>query len=313
MKESIKIFDNAQFGQIRTSMTEQGEPLFCLADVCKALDLNGGARNVKSRLSAKGVVSINTPTNGGNQQINFITEPNLYKCIFQSRKKEAEAFQDWVCSDVLPSIRKNGGYMVARAEETPEEIMARALVVAKATIEKQQGAILAAQKKAALLDATNQGLTKQVEGLERAKQYLLPGATFANAVKTSEHSILVGELARIIKQNGVEIGQNRLFAWLRDNGYLCKKGEMYNQPTQKAMGMGLFEIKKTVITKPNGDSLVTTTTKVTGKGQVYFVNKFLYDTINTDAIQSKASGMKEDVHTNTTTTATADNKKGGAQ
>lgn len=312
MKE-IQIFENAQFGQIRTSMTEQGEPLFCLADVCKALDLNGGARNVKSRLSAKGVVSINTPTNGGNQQINFITEPNLYKCIFQSRKKEAEAFQDWVCSDVLPSIRKNGGYMVARAEETPEEIMARALVVAKATIERQQGAILAAQKKAALLDATNQGLTKQVEGLERAKQYLLPGATFANAVKTSEHSILVGELARIIKQNGVEIGQNRLFAWLRDNGYLCKKGEMYNQPTQKAMGMGLFEIKKTVITKPNGDSLVTTTTKVTGKGQVYFVNKFLYDTINTDAIQSKASGMKEDVHTNTTTTATADNKKGGAQ
>lgn len=312
MKE-IQIFENAQFGQIRTSMTEQGEPLFCLADVCKALDLNGGARNVKSRLSAKGVVSINTPTNGGNQQINFITEPNLYKCIFQSRKKEAEAFQDWVCSDVLPSIRKNGGYMVARAEETPEEIMARALVVAKATIERQQGAILAAQKKAALLDATNKGLTKQVEGLERAKQYLLPGATFANAVKTSEHSILVGELARIIKQNGVEIGQNRLFAWLRDNGYLCKKGEMYNQPTQKAMGMGLFEIKKTVITKPNGDSLVTTTTKVTGKGQVYFVNKFLYDTINTDAIQSKASGMKEDVHTNTTTTATADNKKGGAQ
>lgn len=309
MKE-IQIFENAQFGQIRTSMTEQGEPLFCLADVCKALDLNGGARNVKSRLSAKGVVSINTPTNGGNQQINFITEPNLYKCIFQSRKKEAEAFQDWVCSDVLPSIRKNGGYMVARAEETPEEIMARALVVAKATIERQQGAILAAQKKAALLDATNQGLTKQVAGLERAKQFLLPGATFAKAVETSEHSVLVGELARIIKQNGVEIGQNRLFAWLRDNGYLCKKGEMYNQHTQKAMGMGLFEIKKTVITKPNGDSLVTTTTKVTGKGQVYFVNKFLYDTINTDAIQSKASGMKEDV---TTTTATADNKKGGAQ
>lgn len=309
MKE-IQIFENAQFGQIRTSMTEQGEPLFCLADVCKALDLNGGARNVKSRLSAKGVVSINTPTNGGNQQINFITEPNLYKCIFQSRKKEAEAFQDWVCSDVLPSIRKNGGYMVARAEETPEEIMARALVVAKATIERQQGAILAAQKKAALLDATNKGLTKQVEGLERAKQYLLPGATFANAVKTSEHSILVGELARIIKQNGVEIGQNRLFAWLRDNGYLCKKGELYNQPTQKAMGMGLFEIKKTVITKPNGDSLVTTTTKVTGKGQVYFVNKFLYDTINTDAIQCQASGVREDV---TTTPATADNKKGGAQ
>lgn len=313
MKE-IQIYENALFGQIRTSVTEQGEPLFCLADVCRALALTNPS-DVKRRLQQRGVCTIDTPTTNQYgttvmQQMNFITEPNLYKCIFQSRKKEAEAFQDWVCSDVLPSIRKNGGYMVARADETPEEIMARALVVAKATIERQQGAIIAAEKKAALLDATNKGLTKQVEGLERAKQYLLPGATFANAVKTSEHSILVGELARIIKQNGVEIGQNRLFAWLRDNGYLCKKGELYNQPTQKAMGMGLFEIKKTVITKPNGDSLVTTTTKVTGKGQVYFVNKFLYDTINTDAIQCEASGVREDV---TTTTATADNKKGGAQ
>lgn len=96
-------------------MTDSGEPLFCLADVCKALELNGGARNVKSRLSAKGVVSINTPTNGGNQQMTFITEPNLYKCIFQSRKKEAEAFQDWVCEEVLPSIRKTGAYGMPRS------------------------------------------------------------------------------------------------------------------------------------------------------------------------------------------------------
>ncbi len=107
---------------------------------------------------------------------------------------------------------------------------------------------------------------------------------------TKEHSILVGELARIIKQNGVEIGQNRLFAWFRDNGYLCKKGEMYNQPTQKALGMGLFEIKKTVIQKPNGNSLVTTTTKVTGKGQIYFVNKFLFTTIGTGSTSIEKGG-----------------------
>lgn len=105
MKDQVTIFENAQFGRIRTSISANGDPLFCLTDVCKALDLNGGARNVKSRLNPKGVVSINTLTNGGIQQLNFITEPNLYKCIFQSRKKEAEQFQDWVCGEVLPSIR----------------------------------------------------------------------------------------------------------------------------------------------------------------------------------------------------------------
>lgn len=236
--------------------------------------------------------------------LNFISEPNFYKCIFQSRKKEAEAFQDWVCGEVLPSIRKNGGYMVAKKDETPEEIMARALMVAKATIDRQKAQVIEAEKKAAQLDAVNKGLTRQVEGLERSNAHLRPGATFAKAVETSEHSILVGELARIIKQNGVEIGQNRLFSWLRDNGYLCKKGEMYNQPTQKALGMGLFEIKKTVITKPNGNSLVTTTTKVTGKGQIYFVNKFLFDTIN------KAEEVS-DTTNGTTAASSTDNEKGG--
>lgn len=280
MKESIKIFENAQFGQIRTSVTESGEPLFCLADVTKALDLNGGARNVKSRLNQKGVVSINTPTNGGIQQLNFITEPNLYKCIFQSRKAEAEQFQNWVCGEVLPAIRKKGGYMVARQDETQEEIMARALVVAKDTIDRQQAALKQSESKALSLQSRNEALARMNEGQQRTIKFLRPGATFAKAVETSEHSILVGELARIIKQNGVEIGQNRLFRWLREKGYLCKKGEMYNRPTQKAMDMALFEIKKTVITKPNGDSLVTTTTKVTGKGQIYFVNRFLYEEAN---------------------------------
>lgn len=297
MKE-IKIFENARFGQIRTSVAENGEPLFCLADVCKALDLSN-PRDVKRRLQQKGVCTTDTLTNGGIQQLNFITEPNLYKCIFQSRKKEAEQFQDWVCGEVLPSIRKHGGYMVARKDETPEEIMARALVVAKATIERQQGAIIAAEKRATLLEATTQQMTKQIDGLETQNKELMPGATFAKAVETSEHSILIGELARIIKQNGVEIGQNRLFQWLRENGFLCKKGQWYNQPTQRAMEMGLFEIKKTVITKPSGDSLVTTTTKVTGKGQIYFVNRFLYEKL-------KQGG-------NNTQIDNESGKKGGAQ
>ena len=279
--KAIKIFENAQFGKIRTSVAENGEPLFCLADVCRVLDLSN-PRDVKRRLNQRGVCTTDTPTYNQHgalvmQQLNFITEPNLYKCIFQSRKKEAEQFQDWVCGEVLPSIRKSGGYIVAKVDETPEQIMARALIVAQETISRQKAAVAAAEKRATLLEATTKQMTVQINGLETKNKELLPGATFAKAVETSEHSILIGELARIIKQNGVQIGQNRLFQWLRENGFLCKKGEWYNQPTQRAMEMGLFEIKKTVITKPSGDSLVTTTTKVTGKGQIYFVNRFLYE------------------------------------
>lgn len=297
MKEAIKIFENAQFGQIRTSLTESGEPLFCLVDVCKALGLTN-PRQVKTTLSARGVITNDTPTYNQHgalvmQQMNFITEPNLYKCIFQSRKKEAEQFQDWVCGEVLPSIRKSGGYMVARQDETPEQIMARALMVAKDTIDRQQAALKQSENKNYLLQCQNDALTSMNEGQQRHIKALMPGATFAKAVETSEHSILVGELARIIKQNGVEIGQNRLFQWMRDKGYLCKKGEMYNQPTQKALQMGLFELKKTVITKPNGDSLVTTTTKVTGKGQIYFVNKFLFDAINQAELAKQAAQAKK--------------------
>lgn len=302
MKEAIKIFENAQFGQIRTSVTESGEPLFCLADLCKILGL-GNPSQVKTTLRKDGVISneVSTPiiSNGidtGKTKImtlNFITEPNLYKCIFQSRKKEAEQFQDWVCGEVLPSIRKSGGYMVAKVDETPEQIMARALVLAKDTIDRQQAALKQSENKNYLLQCQNDALTSMNEGQQRHIKALMPGATFAKAVETSEHSILVGELARIIKQNGVEIGQNRLFSWLRDKGYLCKKGEMYNQPTQKALQMGLFELKKTVITKPNGDSLVTTTTKVTGKGQIYFVNKFLFDAINQAELAKQAAQAKK--------------------
>ena len=301
--KAIKIFENAQFGQIRTSVAESGEPLFCLADVCRVLDLSN-PRDVKRRLNQRGVCTTDTPTYNQHgalvmQQLNFINEPNLYKCIFQSRKKEAEQFQDWVCGEVLPSIRKSGGYMVARVDETPEQIMARALIVAQETISRQKAAVAAAEKRATVLEATTKQMTVQINGLETKNKELLPGATFAKAVETSEHSILIGELARIIKQNGVQIGQNRLFQWLRENGFLCKKGEWYNQPTQRAMEMGLFEIKKTVITKPSGDSLVTTTTKVTGKGQIYFVNRFLYE-------KSKQGGNDTQIDTESV-------KKGGAQ
>ena len=271
METAIKIFENAQFGQIRTSITESGEPLFCLADICQAIDV-ANHRNVVKRIDEDDVHRVDTIDSlGRNQQVIFVTESGMYDVIVRSDSEKAKPFRKWVCGEVLPSIRKTGGYMTARKDETPEQIMARALLLAKETIDRQQTALKHAESE-------NKELHKQNEAL-------LPGATFAKAVEASEHSILVGELARIIRQNGVQIGQNRLFNWLRDKGYLCKKGESYNQPTQKGMDMGLFEIKKTVITKANGESIVKTTTKVTGKGQIYFVNAFLremYESALTD-------------------------------
>lgn len=191
---------------------------------------------------------------GREQQMNFVTEKNLYKVIMRSDKPQAEPFQDWVCGEVLPSIRKHGGYITAQQNDTPEEIMARALIVAQETLKRKEQRLIEAESKI---------------------QQDAPKVLFADAVSTSQRSCLIAELAKILQQNGVNIGQNRLFSWMRDNGYLCQKGDYYNQPTQKSMKLGLFELKKTSITKPDGSVLVTTTTKVTGKGQIYFVNKFL--------------------------------------
>lgn len=136
-QNQVRVFENAQFGQVRTAQGASGEPLFCLADVCKALAI-ANPRNIVKRLTSRGVHSVDTPTKGGMQQLNFITEANLYRCIFQSRKEEAELFQDWVCEEVLPAIRQTGGYVATHQEDTPEMIMARALQVAQSTIEKHQ-------------------------------------------------------------------------------------------------------------------------------------------------------------------------------
>lgn len=191
----------------------------------------------------------------------FVNEDGLYDVILDSRKPEAKVFRKWVTSEVLPSIRKSGGYIAAKAEDTPEEIMARALLVAQDTLRRREERIAMLQQE----NATQQ---------EKIEQDA-PKVLFAEAVSTSKTSILIGELAKVIKQNGVDMGQNRLFKWLRSNGYLCRHGEHYNTPTQKAMEMGLFEIKEHSVLRPDGSVMVTRTTKVTGKGQVYFVNKFL--------------------------------------
>lgn len=248
----IKIFQNEQFGEVRIAMNENEEPLFCLADVCKVLELRV-VDAVQSRIKDAPIRFGVIDSMGRAQQMNFVTEKNLYKVIMRSDKLQAEPFQDWVCGEVLPSIRKHGAYMT-------NETLERALTSPDFLIQ--------------LATNLKEEKQKRIEAEIKIQQDA-PKVLFADAVSTSQRSCLIAELAKILQQNGVNIGQNRLFSWMRDNGYLCQKGQYYNQPTQKSMELGLFEIKQTTITKPDGTVLVTTTTKVTGKGQIYFVNKFL--------------------------------------
>ncbi len=249
---AISTFVNPVFGQIRAVKSQDDKPLFVAGDVASALGYSKPRNAVSTH--CKGALKQGIPTKGGLQEVTLIPESDVYRLIMRSKLPQAEAFQDWVTEEVLPSIRKSGGYMASNGSESPEEIMARAILLANETIQRNQ-----------------QKLKEQEEQISK----LAPKALFADAVTTSNDSILVGELARYLNQNGVDIGQNRLFEWLRQNGYLCVKGELYNQPTQRAMALGLFEVKKTSITKPDGTVLVSSTSKVTGKGQVYFLNKFL--------------------------------------
>lgn len=252
----IQIFNNPQFGDIRTAGTPD-KPLFCLADVCKALDLQ--AKHVMERLD-KGVVSTDTlPTNGGMQTFNFVNEDGLYDVILDSRKPEAKAFRKWVTSEVLPSIRKHGAYMTdATIEKVMNDPDSWIKLLQNLKEERQQRQL--AESKAALLEE----VTK-----EQA-----PKVVFADAIVGSQSSCLIGELAKIITQNGYKIGQNNLFEWMRKNHYLGTTGEYYNIPMQRYIEQGLFELKKSTHSE-NGVMRTTVTPKVTGKGQQYFVNLFL--------------------------------------
>ena len=250
--EDLQIFSSSEFGEIRT-ITKDNEPMFCLDDVCKELEISN-VGNVKQRLSEKGIHTADTLTKGGMQKMTFINESNLYKTIFQSRKESAERFTEWVTSEVLPSIRKNGGYIAGQETLSDEELMAKALLVANNKIAERD---------------------KIIEQKQTRIEQMKPKEIFADAVSASHTSILVGDLAKLICQNGYQIGQKRLFTWLRDKGYLIKSGSSYNMPTQRYIEQGLFEIKESNLVNPDGSVRITRTPKVTGKGQVYFVNKFL--------------------------------------
>lgn len=241
----IQTFESDQFGTVRAGRGEDGEPMFVAGDVAKILGYRM-ASDMTRRLEEdeKGTRSVRTP--GGEQQMAVITEPGLYSAILGSRVPEARAFKRWVTHEVLPALRRDGGYMVARADETPEETMARAVLLAQATIDRQKSRIAE----------------------------LEPKALFADAVAASDGTCLVGELAKMMRQNGVEIGQRRLFARLREDGYLGKSGSNTNVPTQRAMEMGLFRIKETAVTHSDGHVTLSRTPKVTGKGQRYFIERY---------------------------------------
>ena len=245
----LQIFSNEDFGEVRTVLVDN-EPMSCLADVCKALEISNPSK-VAQRLDEDERTKLELGRAG---DTNFVTESGLYAVILRSDKPNAKKFRKWVTSEVLPSIRKNGGYIAGQETLSDDELMAKALLVAQNKIAERDSII--AEKNA------------QIEQMK-------PKQIFADSVETSRTSILVGDLAKLICQNGVQIGQKRLFEWMRQNGYLMKYGASRNMPMQKYIEQGLFEIKENSIQSPNGNVRLTITPKVTGKGQVYFINKFL--------------------------------------
>lgn len=249
----IKIFNNKEFGNIRT-VNIDGEPWFVGKDVAEALGYSNSRKALADHVrdDDKGVTKCDTL--GGKQDLTVINESGLYALIFGSKLESAKRFKHWVTSEVLPAIYHNGGYIQGQENLSDTELMAKAILVAQKTIEQK-----------------NQIIEKQKEKIEQDR----PKTIFADAVSASETSILVGDLAKLICQNGYQIGQKRLFEWLRQNGYLMKCGSSRNMPTQRYLEQGLFEVKESNVQNPDGSIRITRTTKITGRGQLYFVNKFL--------------------------------------
>lgn len=246
----LNIFENAEFGQVRT-VTINSEPWFVGKDVAGALGYAKSRNAIASHVSdedKRDAPIKGTP--GGMQTMTMINESGLYALIFGSKLEAAKRFKHWVSSEVLPAIRKHGVYAVDELLNDPDMAI-KAFTALKEERERNK-----------LLQADN----------ARMK----PKEIFADAVATSKQSILIGELAKLLKQNGYDTGEKRLFTYLRDNGYLIRrKGTDYNAPTQRSMEMGLFEVKETAVTHSDGHTTINKTTKVTGKGQQYFINKFL--------------------------------------
>lgn len=245
----LKIFSSSEFGELGV-LDIDGKPHFPATDCAKLLGYTNPQKAIRDH--CKGVNETVTPTHGGMQTIKVIPEGDLYRLIVSSKLPAAERFEVWVFDDVLPTIRKHGMYatpVTVEAMLSDPDTMIKTLQALK--VERTQRLALEAQA------AAN-----------------APKVLFADSVSASHQTILIGELAKLLKQNGIDIGQNRLFDRLRAEGYLCNVGDQRNMPTQRAMGLGLFEIKERTINNPDGSIRLTRTTKVTGKGQVYFVNRY---------------------------------------
>jgi len=250
----LQIFKNPEFGEIRT-IEVNNQPWFVGKDVADILGYRNGSRDINNHVEEEDRLKYKIGTAGQLREQTLINESGLYSLILSSKLPKAKEFKRWVTSEVLPTLRKTGGYINGSEAMSDSEIMAKALLVAQKTIE-----------------ANKEKINQLMSDNERMK----PKALFADAVANSDGTILIGELAKLIKQNGYDIGQKRLFAWMRENGYLIKqKGSSYNMPTQRAMEMGLFKIKESSIIQPDGAVRLTRTVKVAGKGQQYFINKFL--------------------------------------
>lgn len=258
----LQIFKNPEFGEIRT-IEKNGEPWFVGKDVAAALGYERPTKAILDHVDDedKDEVPIQDSI-GRSQNTPIINESGLYSLVLSSKLPTAKKFKRWITSEVIPSIRKHGAYM------TPDKLE-EVLLKPDTLIQLAQN-LKAEQEKRRALEAK----------VETDK----PKVLFAESVEAAKTSILIGELAKLLKQNGINIGQNRLFQWLRQNGYLIRRqGSDYNMPTQRAMEMGLFEIKETTITHSDGHIHVSKTPKVTGKGQVYFVNLFVSGRAKIDA------------------------------
>ena len=254
----IQVFNNPQFGAVRTAGTADN-PMFCAADICRALGYSNGRKAISDHCDEGDVTKRDTPTSSGVQSMTFVNESGMYSLIFGSKLESAKQFKKWVTSDVLPSIRKHGMYATEATVESMLNDPENAILMLQA-YQRERKERLAAQQ--------------QVEKLEAQAIEDKPKIIYADAVKGSTSSCLIGELAKMIAQNGYPIGEKRLFQWLRDNHYLCSYGERFNQPYQQYIEQGLFTMKQNVFSV-DGEMRTRNTTKVTGKGQIYFINKFI--------------------------------------
>lgn len=247
MDQQVKVFNNEQFGSVRI-IEEDGRVLFCGVDVAKALGYTNPRKAVRDH--TKGGTFRSTPTAGGMQDMSFIPEGDVYRLITHSKLPSAERFEHWVFDEVLPTLRQTGSYVLQR----PDSYMI------DDPIERAKRWIEEAQERLAL---------------QAKVEADAPRVLFADAVATSKDSCLIGQLAKVLRQNGYNIGQNRLFDYLRNEGYLCKSGENRNMPTQRSIDAGWFEVKEGTLYNFDGTVRIKRTPKVTNKGQIYFVNKFL--------------------------------------